>query len=811
MKSDQVRQVFIDFFKSKGHTFAAASPVVPQNDPTIMFTNAGMNQFKDVFLGQGTRPYTRAVNSQPCIRVSGKHNDLEEVGADTYHQTLFEMLGNWSFGDYYKTEAIQWAWELVTGPYGLPKDRLYASIYETDDESGDIWQKVTDINPAHILKFGNKDNFWEMGATGPCGPCSEIHLDRGPDYCDHSGGADHICKVNGDCARYIELWNLVFIQYNRNEDGSLTDLPHKHVDTGAGLERITAYLQGTASNYETDLFQPIIAKIVEISGVPYSADATGMPHRVLADHVRTLAFAIGDNVRPANDGRGYVLRRLLRRGLRYAQKLGVKRPIIYHLVDPVVAVMGLHYPTLAQRQDYIKTVILSEEESFLKTLETGTRQFENLVSELQTQNTSVVPGAEAFKLYDTYGFPLDLTQLMASEHHLKVDEDGFKTAMEKQREQSRANAKCHDAAFGGDVPKGGEARIVKSEADILGMSRHHTATHLLHEALRQVLGTHVEQAGSLVDIDRLRFDFTHPKAISESEMNQVLSIVKEKIEADIPVEAFQKPIAEAKAMGAMALFGEKYDDIVRCIQIGDFSLELCGGHHVPNTGVIEEVLITWEGAISAGTRRIEAISGNQNIANYQDKLIEKINETARQKLENSEKLINEIRRFDTSATIPQPPISPTENNPEAAEKWLDDVTNFVRDLEKNLGKLKSQRAGENISELLVDIIEVKPEVRVLAKQFDGYDVGTLKQLADNLVNSAPNLIVILAGIDGDRANWVVKVAAPFVSKGISAGAIIQKLCAVSGGRGGGKPEMAQAGGATASKVSEVLSTISDFV
>ena len=811
MKSDQVRQTFIDFFVSKGHSFAAASPVVPQNDPTIMFTNAGMNQFKDVFLGEGTRTYTRAVNSQPCIRVSGKHNDLEEVGADTYHQTLFEMLGNWSFGDYYKTEAIRWGWELMTGPYGLPKDRLYASIYETDDESGDIWRRETDINPAQILKFGNKDNFWEMGATGPCGPCSEIHLDRGPGYCDRQGVPNHECTVNGDCARYIELWNLVFIQYNRQDDGSLEELPHKHVDTGAGLERITAYLQGTASNYETDLFQPIIERISEISGVPYSASPVGMPHRVLADHVRTLAFAIGDNVRPANDGRGYVLRRLLRRGLRYAQKLAITKPIIHQLVAPVVDVMGRHYPTIALRQAYIETVILSEEESFLKTLETGTRQFEHLVSELQASGQKALPGADAFKLYDTFGFPLDLTQLMASEHGLSVDEPGFKGAMEKQRELSRSHAKCHDAAFGGDVPKGGEARIVKTDDEVIGMSRHHTATHLLHEALRQVLGKHVEQAGSLVDVDRLRFDFTHPKQISEAEMTQVMTIVKAKIQADIPVEAFQKPIAEAKAMGAMALFGEKYDDIVRCIQIGDFSLELCGGHHVPHTGVIEDVFVTWEGAISAGTRRIEAISGTQNIHSFQAKQVEKLKDIASQKLAQTAKMLDEIHRLDVSLKLQSAPQVAASLNKEAAQILVDDVTAYCREIEKILARLKSQKAGENVSELLAEIKELKAGVPVFAKSFEGYDIGTLKQLADNLVNAHHSLLVVVAGVESDKGSWVVKVGEPLRANGISAQSIIQKLCEISGGRGGGKPEMAQAGGVDVTKIDSALNQLADLL
>jgi len=411
MKANQVRQTFIDFFKSKEHHFAPPAPVVIYDDPTLLFTNAGMNQFKDMFLGTGKREYTRAVNSQASIRVSGKHNDLEEVGKDTYHFTLFEMLGNWSFGDYGKKEAIVWAWELLTEVYKLPKDKLYATVYKTDDEAALFWEDVTDINPAHILRFGAKDNFWEMGKMGPCGPSSELHIDRGQDACDRSHVDDHTCKVNGNCARYIELWNLVFIQQERLKNGQLKDLPQMHIDTGAGLERISAYLQGVVSAYETDLFKPILDKVVELSGQPYKDGPQGMPHRVMADHIRTLCFAISDNVMPSNEGHGYVLRRILRRAMRYASQLGFNEPVMYLLVEPVIEVMGGYFENLVSRKDFIETVIKAEEESFLKTLETGTQLFNQIVAEQTSHGEKLIGGEQAFKLYDTYGFPIDLTQI----------------------------------------------------------------------------------------------------------------------------------------------------------------------------------------------------------------------------------------------------------------------------------------------------------------------------------------------------------------------------------------------------------------
>lgn len=507
--SKAVRQTFIDFFKSKGHTSVRPAPIVPANDPSLLFTNAGMNQFKDVFLGQGTRDYTRAADSQPCIRVSGKHNDLEDVGRDTSHLTMFEMLGNWSFGDYYKKEAISWAWELLTGVFGIPKEKLYITVYESDDESESLWKEVTDVDPSHVYRFGDKDNFWEMGETGPCGPCSEIHIDLGEGFgCVGSTEPGAWCGVNGDGGRFLEVWNLVFIQYERQKDGRLEPLPNTHVDTGMGLERLCAYLQGTTSAYMTDLFQPIIKQIETLSGKVYTDTLDGMSHRVMADHIRTLVMGIADNVMPSNDGRGYVLRRLLRRALRYAQLIGFKEPVLYKLVDVVVDSFADYYPHVQERRDFITQVVKSEEQSFLRTLESGLVLFEELAADMAEQGRTQIGGAEAFKLYDTYGFPLDLTQVLATEKGLSVDMAGFDTHLNAQREKSRKASKVHDASFT-DVPKGGEARLVKTPEERINMARHHTGTHLIHEALRRVLGDHVFQAGSLVDIDHLRFDFTH--------------------------------------------------------------------------------------------------------------------------------------------------------------------------------------------------------------------------------------------------------------------------------------------------------------
>ncbi|MCD6376339.1 MAG: alanine--tRNA ligase, partial [Caldisericaceae bacterium] len=737
MTANEIRQQFIDFFISKGHTFVPSVPVIPQDDPTLLFTNAGMNQFKDIFLGKGKRDYTRAVNSQKCIRVSGKHNDLEEVGRDTYHHTFFEMLGNWSFGDYYKKEAIEWAWELLTEVWKLPKEKLYATVHHTDDEAAELWTKVTDIAPERVLRFGDKDNFWEMGPVGPCGPCSEIHIDLGEEFCDMKD-QEHTCDVNGDCGRYIELWNLVFIQFNRDEKGELHPLPARHVDTGAGFERLVAVLQGKNSNYDTDVFMPILQAIGELVGQDYHSSKEQMAFRVIADHLRMITFSIADGGMPSNEGRGYVMRRILRRAARYGRKLNMHEPFIYKLVPKVVEMMGDVYPEIRERQEHIMTVIRSEEEHFNHTLDRGLEIFEKIKDDLKSRGELVVPGHEVFRLYDTYGFPVDLTRILAEENGLTLDMKGFEEQMELQRQRARASSKFvmaeseqdwvvmnegPDSRFVGydelaiethimryrkteqhlqvilkDTPfyaesggQVGDRGAIKGEnftlqvldtqkegdhiihicelvenfqpksdkvlAEVVSSARrstqkNHTATHLLHAALRRVLGTHVTQAGSLVEPDRLRFDFTHYDKLTADQIREIERIVNQKIQQNIPLQISFEKFTEAKKKGAMALFGEKYGDVVRTIKIDDFSFELCGGTHVKATGEIGAFIILYEAGIAAGVRRIEAITGEKAVEYIQNnkqilqQLTEALNATNENLVEKVEQLLNEKRQLE---------------------------------------------------------------------------------------------------------------------------------------------------------------------
>ena len=667
MNSKDIRNSFIQYFEKKDHKFHRSSPVVPIDDPTLLFTNAGMNQFKPIFLGQVEPKYKRAANSQKCIRVSGKHNDLEEVGVDTFHHTFFEMLGNWSFGDYYKKDAIEWAWDLFTNEWKLDKERLWATVYVDDDEAFDLWTQVTDIKPERVIRCGKKDNFWEMGETGPCGPCSEIHYYVGddPSNQDPSG-------VNSS-DQYWELWNLVFIQNNRLRDGTLEELPQKHVDTGAGLERIATVLQGKTSNYDTDLFLPIIEKIQQIANSSYVKDP--IPHRVIADHIRMLCFSIADGALPSNDGRGYVLRRILRRAARFGRRLGLEDPFLYRLVQEVVSIMGETFPEVIEKQSHVEKVIRAEEESFNQTLDRGISHFEKIVQGIEGPEIS---GQDAFKLYDTYGFPLDLTQLMAREKDMSVDEIGFNESMDRQKKQAKEAGKFNqktddlqwvtvtqgdDSKFVGyeviectssirrytqvedtvlvilektpfyaesggqigdigtikgpdidlrvlDVKKENESflHICKGtfsegegQVDCIVNDRHrnsvkknHTATHLMHKALKSILGDHVNQAGSLVHSDYLRFDLTHFEKISSQEIKNVEGMVNEQILLNTKLDVILQSFDDAKEAGAEALFGEKYGDEVRVVQVGDYSMELCGGTHVDRTGDIGSFKITEE-------------------------------------------------------------------------------------------------------------------------------------------------------------------------------------------------------------------------
>ena len=759
MNANEIRKSFLSYFEERAHRIVPSAPVIPYDDPTLLFTNAGMNQFKDVFLGTGKREYLRAADSQKCIRVSGKHNDLEEVGHDTYHHTFFEMLGNWSFGDYYKKEAIEWAWDLLTNVWKLEKKRLYATVFESDDEAEQLWKKVTDIDPSHVLRFGKKDNFWEMGETGPCGPCSEIHIDLTDDY---SGGN----LVNAGDARVMEIWNLVFIQYNRDDKGTLTPLPAKHVDTGMGFERICAVMQKKKSNYETDVFTPIIQSISKISGKPYSGTLetqTANPEtqsdiamRVIADHVRMLSFSIADGGIPSNEGRGYVMRRILRRAARFGRTLDMHEPFIYKVVEAVVKSMGDQYPEIKEKQNHIERVIKGEEESFNATLDRGIKHFENeafsnaLIATAhaegfeitrtsnvfwgeapdeveyfnmrffknaehiveyefeQLRNSAwkqilktqpIISGEDAFKLYDTYGFPLDLTQLMANERGLVVDALRFEQLMEVQKERARVAGKSKSIPqllefMNKDLPHGtiefvgydeletngqitsvaqnylildrtpfyaesggqvgdtgyitttkGRLRIldtikkndliahryegsvgevgwfVNAKVDIprrLNIERNHTATHIVHEALRQVLGTHLHQQGSLVAPDHLRFDFNHFEKITPGQLRAIEDIVNEKISQSINVYALNDPKewltieqAKAKYPNVKMFFGDKYGDRVRIVEIDPkFSVELCGGTHVKNTKELGLFKITSESSVASGVRRIEAVTGD---------------------------------------------------------------------------------------------------------------------------------------------------------------------------------------------------------
>jgi len=864
--SKEVRQSFLDFFRSKGHQIVPSAPVIPAQDPTLLFTNAGMNQFKDVFLGANKREYKRVTDTQKCIRVSGKHNDLEEVGRDTTHHTFFEMLGNWSFGDYYKREAIRWAWELVTEVWKLDKNRLYATVYLEDDESENLWYAETDILPGRVSRLGKEENFWEMGETGPCGPCSELHYDIRSDI----SVSKSFEELDG-AGDIVELWNLVFIQYNRHEDQSLVELPEKHVDTGMGFERITAVLQGKTSNYDTDLFVPIFNVIKDICGIEYVEQSKeGVAFRVLGDHIRALTFAISDGALPSNEGRGYVLRRILRRAARYGRKLGVYEPFIYKLVSPVVEILGETFPEIRERADYTSLVIKSEEESFGKTLDRGIELFDKVAASAKAAGASAIPGEDAFKLYDTFGFPLDLTELMAREAGLSVERDGFEKEMAAQKERSHAKktlAMMDDvrgvkietkfsyadeelvtriaALYGsegnvlehadagdkvevqldgvtpfyaesggqvgdtgliekidgetsieifdtqkttdstifhrgkvvkGSVRPGDEVRAVVDSKRRMDIRRNHTATHLLHKELRDVLGMHVQQSGSLVAPDYLRFDFNHFRKMSGDEIAEVERRVKDAIRSNISVAPEEDvPFAEAKKKGAMALFGEKYGDRVRVVNVGDYSHELCGGTHVESTGQIGAFRIVSESAVSAGVRRIVAETGDK----------------AAERAERERRQITRVRDL----------LNAGEDD--VVEK-LEQLLQEKKELEKHLRDVQ-QQASKSV---IVDLIRTAREsdgTPLISHRFSVSNADELKDIGDILRGKMPEGAALLGSEIEGKALLVCVVGDKLLKdQKWKAGDIVKKLSKIIGGGGGGRPHMATAGIKDAAKLDEAL-------
>ncbi len=850
MTSKEIRQSFLDFFAARGHEIVPSAPVIPHGDKTLLFTNAGMNQFKDVFLGVGSRSYTRAADTQKVIRVSGKHNDLEEVGHDTYHHTFFEMLGNWSFGDYYKKEAIAWAWELLTSVWKLDKSRLYATVYETDDESFELWKAVTDIDPTHILRFGAKDNFWEMGETGPCGPCSEIHYDHTP---DKSGGA----LVNAGVPEVIEIWNLVFIQYNRNPDGSLEELPMKHVDTGMGFERACAVLQQKASNYDTDVFEPYIRWVSNRTNRTYGTDERGdIATRVIADHVRTLTAAIADGALPSNDGRGYVLRRILRRAARYGRNLGLREPFLFELATVVADQMSHVFPEMRDRLDLVQKVIRAEEESFNVTLDRGLALFEEIAQEIEDSESPSIAGEDAFKLYDTFGFPIDLTQVLARERGLSVDMPRFEELLQEQKDRSlRVHAskkqvvsatmelsdvqseftgyeKFEDtgravvvegntvildrtpfyAESGGqisdtgiltidgnhhhvkDVRKVGaaiahvldEESIVASEGAVtnaaidrprrIDIMRNHSATHLMHSALRKVLGEHVHQAGSLVTPDHLRFDFSHFQKVTPEELREIEAIVNEKIRETIKLIHHRNiPFEDAKKMGALMFFGDKYGARVNVVDFGPFSREFCGGTHVANTAEIGLFKFTSESSIASGVRRIEAVTG-RGIEQW---------------------LIAEERKYSELSR---------EHDALLAEK---------QKLEKDLTKLRLEARREEMKRLAASSKVLDgTSVRIISSEISARDAGELQSLGEMLREEMKSgaIAVLGAKLAEDKVSLVAMVSDDLVKeKKMKAGEIVGKIAEIVGGKGGGRPQLAQAGGKYPEKLSDALKHVEDII
>ncbi len=873
---NEIREMFLKYFEEKGHTRVASSSLVPHNDPTLLFANAGMNQFKDVFLGLEERAYKRATTSQKCVRAGGKHNDLDTVGRTARHHTFFEMLGNFSFGDYFKRDAITYAWEFLTGRLGLPKDKLYATVYLDDDEAIELWREIAGIPEERIIRLGEKDNFWAMGDTGPCGPCSEILIDRGEEYsCSDQCG---IGKC--DCDRFLEIWNLVFMQYNRDADGTMNPLPKPSIDTGMGLERITAVVQNVASNYDTDLIQSIVKAVEQLCGKAYHRDDRGFPFRVIADHSRACTFLISDGVLPSNEGRGYVLRRILRRAVRFGKVLEINEPFLYRMVPVVVDLMSGAYPELKEKQEYVQQVIKLEEERFHVTLHDGMRIVEEMVAKLKAEGGKQISGQQAFTLYDTYGFPLDLTEDTAEEHGLTVDKSGFQKAMEEQRRRARAarqetgmitqlqelyaelGQKLGPTQFLGyeasratanvialivegvrseQAEEGDEVQVVLNETPFYGESggqvgdtglltsdncrvritdtrkvynnllvhlgkvesgtlkegelveaaldlerrraiaRNHTATHLLHKALKQVLGDHVNQAGSLVEPERLRFDFNHLTGVNREEVAKLEALVNAKVLESLKVETFETGQEEARKMGATALFGEKYGDVVRIVKMEDYSMELCGGTHLPVTSQVGVFKILSEGGIGAGLRRIEAVTGTG--------ALQHINEQ-----EAELGVISELLKAQGDAA-----------------RRVENLVQSLKEKERELAQLQTKLAKYEVESLLEQVKEVKG-IKVLASKVVAPDMDALRSMGDLFRDKLGSGVVVLGSAAGeDKVNLLALVTKDMVAKGLHAGNLVKEVAKVTGGGGGGRPDMAQAGGKNPAKLEEALAQVEALV
>lgn len=898
----EIRQAFIDFFIHRGHTFVPSASLVPGGDQTLLFTNAGMVQFKDVFLGTDHRPYTRATNSQKCMRVAGKHNDLEDVGRDDTHHTFFEMLGNWSFGDYYKKEAIAWAWELLTEVWGLDRSRLYATYFKddyneipTDEDAEKYWKQQPGMNPEHVISFGRKDNFWEMAETGPCGPCSEIHIDRGPDACDQQDIPGHVCGVNGSCKRFLEIWNLVFIQYNRLNPTKLEPLPATHVDTGMGFERIVSLLQGVNSNYRTDLLWPLIEETYRLTGETIEqVNENFTPYRVIADHARAAAFLIGDGVVPGNTGRNYVCRMIIRRASRFGSKIGLHEPFLAKIVEVVLHNYGGFFPELAKNRETILSNVTREEERFQRTVEGGVNQLNEMVETLRQAGKTTLDGRQAFDLYATHGLPFEITRDIVQEQGLQVDETGFMAAMSEHRIASGAGkafgplggedvdiyrAIFEDLVQHGKLPEQGvfydPYGAYESEGELLALvedgisvseaqegdkvemivpktgfyieaggqvsdtgtivslneprwevriedvrrpaagvithigkvmkgtprvgdlalvtvdyqrrrdiMRNHTATHLLHAALHEVLGEHARQAGSLVAPDRLRFDFTHPEAMTQDQIDRVEAIVNRDILENYRLSVRQKSREQALAEGAMALFGEKYGEVVRTVTIGgtdSISYELCGGTHVNETGDIGYFLITSESSAAAGIRRIEAVTGHAAYDLVQ-KRFKLLKQAAHLLTSNLDDVLGKILQLQDEVEQTRKRLAAQRQEVAAAE--------FTRNLDHPL------------------IINGVP---VMSAFLPNADVDTLRAMTDRFRQKYQSGVVVVASAPDNRPVIIAAVTEDLVKRGINAGEIVKAAAQVVGGGGGGRPTLAQAGGKDSEKLPEALAKAVEFV